>query len=165
MIEISKIVHGWERNGPWYVSPGVDWCPKGNRVIVGDRCWLGNWCSLGDRCSLGDWCTLGNGCTLGDWCMMGNGCTLGDRCSLGNECMMGDEAGWSIDLGFADGYRKTLSDVDGVAYIGAGCRWFTLDDALAHWGNHKENRDLTMCLLQSAIYIAGLRGLKFGELK
>jgi hypothetical protein len=44
-----------------------------------------------------------------------------------------------------------------VAYIGAGCHWFTLHDALLHWAN-KPDRELTMCLMQSAIYIAGLRG-------
>jgi hypothetical protein len=47
-----------------------------------------------------------------------------------------------------------------VAYIGAGCRWFTLDAAIEHWSHHEANRDLALCLMQSAIAIAGLRGWK-----
>ena len=42
-----------------------------------------------------------------------------------------------------------------VEWVGAGV---TLADALEHWGNHKEDRSTTMCLMQSAIAIAKLKG-------
>ena len=70
------------------------------------------------------------------------------------------EGAWALDLGFADGYRKCIANVKGVAYIGAGCRWFTLAEALRHWDN-KPGRIETMCLMQSAIYLAGYHGLVF----
>ena len=63
-------------------------------------------------------------------------------------------------LGHADGYGKSLCNKDGVAYIGAGCRWFTLAEALRHWDN-KPDRVETMCLMQSAIFLAGYHGLAF----
>ena len=76
---------------------------------------------------------------------------------------IGDFASEVIDLGSADGYRKCIANVNGVAYIGAGCRWFTLSEAVKHWESHDENRDLTLCLMQSAIHIAGLKGWAFSE--
>jgi hypothetical protein len=63
----------------------------------------------------------------------------------------------AIDLGFADGYRKCIAEIDGVAYIGAGCRWFTLDAAIKHWSN-KDGRVLTMCLMMAAVHIAAVKG-------
>ena len=83
--------------------------------------------------------------------------------SIGNDARLGDGASEAIDLGFTDGFRKCVANVRGVAYIGAGCRWFTLDDAIKHWESHDENRDLTLCLLQSAIHIAGLKGWAFSD--
>ena len=50
-----------------------------------------------------------------------------------------------------------------MAYIGAGCRWFTLGAAIKHWGNHTDDRAMTMCLMQSAVAIAGMRGWKFSK--
>ena len=97
-----------------------------------------------------DWIEEGNYVTLGDGVKLGNYVTLGN----GAQIKAGTEA---IDLGWADGYRKCIAQVDGVAYIGAGCRWFTLADALKHWDD-KDDRVLTMCLMQSAIYIAGYKG-------
>ena len=83
----------------------------------------------------------------------------GNYVSLGDDVSLGDGCKNAVDIGFADGYRKCLAEVNGVAYIGAGCRWFTLADALKHWGE-KEDRKLTMCLMQSAIAIADLNGWK-----
>lgn len=62
-------------------------------------------------------------------------------------------------IGFADGYGKGLADVDGVAYIGAGCRWFTLAEAHAHWDG-REDRVLTSCLLKAADALAQHYGLR-----
>ena len=84
----------------------------------------------------------------------------GARSSIGEGSSIGANASWALDLGFADGYRKSIANVKGVAYIGAGCRWFTLAEALRHWDN-KPDRIETMCLMQSAIYLAGHHGLAF----
>ena len=65
------------------------------------------------------------------------------------------------NLGHADGYYKTLCSLGGVAYIGAGCRWFTLQDAIEHWSNHRDNRRHTLCLLKAAKAWATLEGLAF----
>jgi hypothetical protein len=48
-----------------------------------------------------------------------------------------------------------------VAYISAGCRWFTLSEAIAHWSNHAKDRRHTVCLLESAKAIATMRGWKW----
>ena len=95
--------------------------------------------------------------------IIGDGARIGDDASIGNGARIGNCASEAIDLGFADGFRKCLANVNGVAYIGAGCRWFTLDGAIKHWESHDENRDLTLCLMQSAIHIARLKGWAFSE--
>ena len=89
---------------------------------------------------------------------LGNGVKLGNEVVLGAGAVLGTNARDPVDLGWADGYRKCVAQVEGVAMVGAGCRWFTLADALEHWGNHKEDRSTTMCLMQSAIAIAKLKG-------
>jgi hypothetical protein len=81
----------------------------------------------------------------------------GARASIGEGARIGDKSSGAIDLGFAEGYRKCIAEVDGVAYIGAGCRWFTLADAIKHWSS-KEGRDITNCLMMSAIHIAAIKG-------
>ena len=123
-----NLTDGWKRDGKWMVSPGTPWCPKGNRV------------------------TLGNGVTLGDYVHLGN------DVRLGNGVTLGPNATDAIDLGHVDGYRKCLAQVKGIAYVGAGCRWFTLAEAIKHWSTHGRDRRLTVCLLQSAIAIAALKG-------
>lgn len=98
-----------------------------------------------------------------DWIAKGSRISVGARASIGARARIGEwasigaKSSEAIDLGWADGYRKCIAQVDGVAYIGAGCRWFTLADALRHWDN-KEDRILTMCLMQSAVFIAGYKG-------
>jgi NDP-sugar pyrophosphorylase family protein len=111
---------------------------------------------LGNYVTLGDGVRLGNGVRLGDGVRLGNGVRLGDYVTLGNgaRVLAGSDA---IDLGWADGYRKCIAQVNGVAHIGAGCRWFTLADALKHW-EPMEDRVMTMCLIQSAVFIAGYKG-------
>lgn len=132
----------------------------GDDVTLGDDVMLRNWITLGDyvtlgnRVTLGDYVTLGNGVRLGDDVRLGKGVALGDGARLGGGCSE------VIDIGFADGYRKAIAQINGVAWIGAGCRWFTLADALAHWTNHKFDRSLTLALMQSAIAIADSKGWK-----
>jgi NDP-sugar pyrophosphorylase family protein len=144
-INISNIIKTWPVVDGWSIAPsGLSWIQKGLRVKAG------NGCRLGDGCTLGNGCRLGNYCTLGDVCRLGNGCRLGDVCRLGNGCTLGDGCTNPIDLGVADGYRKCLAYVDGVPYIGAGCRWFSLDDAVAHWSNHDEDRRATQAQMRYA---------------
>lgn len=99
-----------------------------------------------------DWIKEGHRIKPGNYCKLGYGCTLGDR------CILGDKAKNSVDIGHADGYRKCIASVNGVAYIGAGCRWFTLAEAREHWQNHEQDRALTLCLLESAAAIAKHNG-------
>ena len=178
VINLSKITTSWDKdlNG-WSIAPaGISWVKEGYRIRVGDKCIIGDGCTLGNGCKLGNgctlgWCTLGDGCTLGngcrieDGCRLGNGCTLGNGCRigeghrLGEECTLGANATDPIDLGFVDGYRRCIANVDGVAYIGAGCRWFTLQDAIKHW-ERREDRALTRVLMEYAKAIANHKGWK-----
>ena len=139
MISLDESTKDWVVDVIWKIAPaGLAWIEEGNGV------------RLGDNVRLGDGVTLGNGVRLG------NGVTLGD------DVRLGDKSTDAVDLGWADGYRKCIAQVDGVAYIGAGCRWFTLADAIKHWAD-REDRPLTRCLMQSAISVAGLRGWKHGD--
>ena len=62
-------------------------------------------------------------------------------------------------FGSCDMYSRIVCQVDDVAYIGAGCRWFTLAEARRHWGAYANGaRDLALCLLEGAANIARLRG-------
>ena len=140
MILIEEVSRYWKRDGEWRIAPACfAWIAEGHRIIIGDDA------------------SIGDGASIGNYARIGNYASIGDDASIGN-C-----ASEAIDLGFADGFRKCLANVNGVAYIGAGCRWFTLDGAIKHWESHDENRDLTLCLMQSAIHIARLKGWAFSE--
>ena len=140
MILIEEVSRYWKRDGEWRIAPACfTWIAEGHRFIVG------NGASIGDDARIGNYASIGNGASIGD------------------DARIGDCASEAIDLGFADGFRKCIANVKGVAYIGAGCRWFTLAEAIKHWESHDENRDLTLCLMQSAIHIAGLKGWAFSE--
>lgn len=89
----------------------------------------------------------------------------GARARIGEWASIGEWAHDAIDLGLADGYRKCIAQIDGVAWIGAGCRWFTLTDAITHWTSKADQRELTLCLLESAKCIARLNGWQFEEAK
>ena len=95
--------------------------------------------------------TIGEGATIGEFA------SIGGYAHIGEGATIGAHASGAVDIGYADEYRKCLAHVNGVAYIGAGCRWFTLADALTHWST-KRNREDTLALLASAVAIAKLRG-------
>ena len=102
----------------------------------------------------------------GDWRIAPAGLAWiaeGHRIIVGDGARIGNYASEVIDLGYADGFRKCVANVNGVAYIGAGCRWFTLAEAIKHWEAHDKNRDLTLCLMRAAIHIACLKGWAFSE--
>ena len=129
---------------------------------IGDRAHIGAWARIGEEARIGAWARIGDRASIGAWAHIGAWASIGDRAIIGEGAHIGEGAEESIDLGWADGYRKCIAQVKGVAYIGAGCRWFTLADALKHWGS-KPNRELTMCLMQSAVFIAGYKGWLHGD--
>ena len=188
MILIEKISRGWKRDGDWRIAPaGLAWIAEGHQIVVGnyasigDGTRIGNYASIGnyayigegacigEGASIGNYASIGNGTSIGNYVNIGNyasigeGARIGNYAHIGNYASIGDFASEVIDLGFADGYRKCIANVNGVAYIGAGCRWFTLAEAIKHWESHDENRDLTLCLMQSATHIARLKGWAFSE--
>ena len=152
MTRIEEISRKWERDGDWRIAPaGLAWIAEGHQIIVGDYA------------SIGDGSSIGNYTRLGYYASIGNNTSIGDRTHIGDDTSIGDGASEVIDLGYADGFRKCIANVHGVAYIGAGCHWFTLAEAIKHWESHDKNRDLTLCLMQAAIHIAGLKGWAFSE--
>ncbi len=96
--------------------------------------------------------------TAGARLRVGTDCQIGADCRLGDGCRLGDNAADPIDLGVTDDFRKCLAFVDGVPYIGAGCRWFTLDAAIQHWTNHSEDRRATRAQMAYAQALVALRG-------
>jgi NDP-sugar pyrophosphorylase family protein len=138
MINASEQVRAWKLSGIWYIAPaGVRWIKEGYGV------------TLGDRVRLGDRVSLGNGVSLGDGVMLGDGVRLGDNTKH------------LLNLGYADGYYKNACLKDNVVYIGAGCRYFTLQEAIEHWSNHNQDREETLCLLESIKALANKRGYDY----
>ena len=87
------------------------------------------------------------------------GASIGERARIGEWARIGEGASDPIDLGSHEGYRKVIAQVDGVAYIGAGCRWFTLTEAASHWEN-RDDRPITKAMLVFAREIARIKGWK-----
>ena len=135
MISLDEATKDWQTYGIWKIAPaGLSWIKEGARSSIGARA------------------IIGEGSSIGEWASIGARAIIGARSSIG------EKSSEAIDLGWADGYRKCIAQVDGVAYIGAGCRWFTLANALNHWENHSQDRTMTMCLLMAAISIAEVKG-------
>ena len=66
---------------------------------------------------------------------------------------------WINSVVVCDGYCKSLCEVDGVAWIMSGCRWFTLANARRHWA-HKSNRVTTFLMLEGIAAVAKSRNLR-----
>lgn len=130
------------------------YCCIGSRSTVSELCWIG------ENCHIGPDCHIGSGCHIGACSYIGPHSRLGDDCHLGGDCRIGAGAQNPIDLGYCDGYRRALAEVDGVAFIGSGCRWWPLDRIAAHWRAHGEDRSLSLCLLPALYAIAEKRGLR-----
>jgi hypothetical protein len=133
------------RGGTWHGGDwlGGDW--RGGTWWGGD--WLGgNWLGgtwLGGYWRGGDW--LGGDWLGGDW-----------RGGKVNEI---EGAKVIITFAHCDGWPKTLVDVNGEAWILAGCRWFNFADARKHWAG-REDRIMTRALLHGAYHLAKHMGLK-----
>ena len=159
-IDLNEATKDWKRDGEWRIAPaGVPWIKEGNRISIGYGAIIGDYASIGNYASIGHHAIIENDASIGDGASIGYGASIGDDASIGDGASIGPNSQDAIDIGVADGYRKCIAQVDGVAYIGAGCRWFTLSEALKHWSG-KGDRVMTMCLLQSAVAIAGLKGWK-----
>ena len=135
----------------------------GDCTSIGSDTGIGRYTRIGDGTSIGSGTSIGNGTYIGDAVNIGDHTQIGDLTHIGDAASIGNDASEVIDLGYADGFRKCIANVNGVAYIGAGCRWFTLAEAIKHWESHDKNRDLTLCLMQSAVHIARLKGLAFSD--
>jgi NDP-sugar pyrophosphorylase family protein len=142
MIDLYKVSKKWKTDGVWKIAPaGLHWIKEGSLVQIGEGS------TIGEGSRIGEGSTIGEGSRIGEWSTIGKGSRIGEGSTIGAN------ANEAIDLGWADGYRKCIAHIDGVAWIGAGCRWFTLADALKHW-SAKEDRELTMCLMMAAVQIA-----------
>jgi len=145
-MDIAKIVATWPKDEKGYaISPGVAWLASG---------------AIGAKIKIGDGFKAGDGFTAGNWFTAGDGFIAGDGFTAGDGFIAGDDASDSIPLGCTYGYWKQISQVYGVAYIGSGCHWFTLADALKYWAG-KKDRELTMCIMEAAKAIADLKGWKY----
>lgn len=69
--------------------------------------------------------------------------------------------GGAVVFGRCDGYSRLVCQIKGVAWVGAGCRWFTLSKAIIHWENHTEDRTEALALLEGAKAIARAKGWQF----
>ena len=146
MILLDEATKDWAMDGVWKIAPAkLSWISEGARVRIGKEASIGAWASIGARVRIGKEASIGDEASIGE------------EAFIGDEAFIGAKSNEAIDLGCANGYRICIAQVDGVAYIGAGCRWFTLAKALKHW-SIKPDRELNMCLMMAAVHIAGLRG-------
>ena len=117
---------------------------------------------IGRRASIGPGAVIGRGAVIGQGAVIGPYAVIGEDAVIGHNARVGPNARWIACVGFADGYYKDLCAVGDVAYIGAGCRrWFTLGEALRHWGDHEGDRRATMALMEGAKALATLNNLKW----
>ena len=151
------------------VTPDFVW-PKpddnGNRTlangaVIGPDARIGPGAVIKQRAVIRQGAVIGPGARIGWGAIIGPNAVIGPGARIGWGARVGPNAQWVACVGFADGYYKDLCAVDGVAYIGAGCRWFTLGEALRHWGNHPEERHATMALMEGAKALATLNNLKW----
>jgi len=124
----------------------------GERASIGEGASIGEWASIGEGASIGEWASIGEGASIG------KGASIGEWARIGERASIGERAREAIDLGSYEGYRKAIAQIDGVAYIGAGCHWFTLEDAKKHWAGRAADRPITQAMLVMASEIARLKG-------
>ena len=85
--------------------------------------------------------------------------TIGASARIGAWATIGESARDPIDLGSYEGYRKIVCEVKGIAWIGAGCQWFSLAAAIEHW-KERADRPITRAAMQLALAIAKEKGWK-----
>lgn len=135
-------------------------------AVVGACCTLGRFCTVGVAAHLSGSSRLGAEVLIKGQAVLPYNARVGDDSIIGYKvdlstqsvnfgagAIVPDNATAAWDLGYADGYRKVLSNVKGVATITAGCRHFPLDSAECHWSTKDGRRD-TMALMAAARIIA-----------
>ena len=150
----------WARIGPdTWIGEGAQ-IGSGARISEGAQTGSGSWIDervyIGEGVRIASSTTIGERAQIGSHSSIGPGTEIDEGAYIGAKSRIGDSAHiyhnavFVHDLGFTDGWRKCLVTVDGVYYIDAGCRHFTMAEALAHWGDHEENRRITMIQLAYA---------------
>jgi NDP-sugar pyrophosphorylase family protein len=134
----------------------------GSYTHIGDGVHVGYYASIDSDTVIGENTVVGNRARIGAHCRIRNDVRISEKTQLGSYSYVGAFATDPVDIGCADGWRKIVAGVNGIAHIGAGCRWFTLARAIQHWSNHAEDRSHTLALLESAKAIAKLKNWKFG---
>jgi NDP-sugar pyrophosphorylase family protein len=128
----------------------------GGRVRIGDAATIGDWATIGDAAKIGDWAKIGDAATIGDWAKIGDAAKIGgrvrigDAATIGDWAKIGDEATDPINLGFADGFSVHLAQVGGVAFIGGGCKWLNIEDAIAYVTGRPERAEMLDRVLYAA---------------
>lgn len=128
-------------------------------TTIGEFCTIGSRCNIGSSVVTGRHVNIGYDSSVGKYSRVGDGSCLPPRTSIGSDLKIREGASEVIDLGHTDGCRKCICNVKGVAYISAGCRWFTVDAAIAHWAGDEE-RKLTMAIMDAAVAICKVKGWK-----
>ena len=122
MQNLSEIVKVWPVIRGWSVAPeDFPFCKKGTRLLV-----------------------------QGDDATIGNGVKIGNDATIGNYATIGDYAMDSVNLGFANGFAVHLAQVDGVAFIGGGCKWFNISEAVAYVIDRPERAEMLDRVLYAA---------------
>lgn len=116
----------------------------------------------------GDACVSGTARVRGNVVMRGEAVVTGYAELLGNAEMSGGivHRGKHAEVyhfGSCDNYSRCLVQIGGVAWVGAGCRWFTLTDAIEHWSNHDKDRATALILLEGAKAIADRKNWSYEE--
>ena len=163
------LIEALERNDGYGGNYRHDSYPIAFNVKVHGNRTLANGATIGSDAVIGQCALIEQDAVIGQCALIeqdaviGVGASIGQGATIGQGARIERHARWIACVGFADGYYKDLCVVGDVAYIGAGCHWFTLSEALRHWGNHPEERQDTLDLMQAAVAIAKRRGLKLEE--
>ena len=139
----------------------------GPDVVIGPGARIGPGAVIRQGAVIGPGAVIGRGAVIGPYAHIGSDAVIGSGtiierdAVIGPYAVIGPNARWIACVGFADGYYKDLCAVGDVAYVSASCRWFTLGEALRHWGDHEEDRRATMALMEGAKALATLNNLKW----
>lgn len=89
--------------------------------------------------------------------VFGDAQIYGDAQVSGNTMLM--NGSFLVTWAVCEGWSKSLSDKDGVAWISAGCISMPYDDAFRHWES-RADRKLTFALLKGLKNLIDELGLK-----
>ena len=132
-----------------------------NGAVIGQDAVIEQYARIEQDAVIGQDAVIEQDARIGQYAVIEQDARIGQGAVIGQGARVGPNARWIACVGFADGYYKDLCAVGDVAYIGAGCRWFTLGEALRHWGDHEEDRRATMALMEGAKALAKLNNLKW----